>query len=85
MITLSKSKCTCPKSVKTAHLNLTPASDEAAERTIGRAATSRPTLDHNMVYLASENFKFRLFYASEISTKRCKICQNSSSQLDAGV
>jgi hypothetical protein len=33
------------------------ASDEDAEDTIGRAAAHRPTLDHNMVYVAGENLK----------------------------
>jgi hypothetical protein len=36
------------KCVNPAHLNLMPASDDGdAEHTIGRAATLRPTLDHN--------------------------------------
>jgi hypothetical protein len=37
-----------------------PASDEDAEHIIGRAATRRPILDHNMVYLAGENLKLHL-------------------------
>ena len=51
------------KSVKPAHLNSMPASDEDPEHTNGRAATRRPTLDHNMVYVPTKNIKLRPFYA----------------------
>jgi hypothetical protein len=44
-----------------------PASDEDAEHTIGRAATRKPTLDHNIVYLAGTNLKLRSFYAHEMN------------------
>ena len=40
------------KGVKTAQMNLMPSCDEHAEHTIGRAATWRQTLDHNMTYVA---------------------------------
>jgi hypothetical protein len=46
-----------------------PASDEDAEHTIGRAAAHRPTLDHNIIYVAGENLKLRPFYAHEIGQK----------------
>ena len=36
-----------------------PASDEDPEHTNGRAATRRPTLDHNMVYVPGKNLKLR--------------------------
>jgi hypothetical protein len=45
------------------HLNLMPASDEDAERTIGRAATRRPSLHHNMVYVVGKNLKLLPAYA----------------------
>ena len=48
------------KSVKSAHLNLMPASDEDAERSIGRAATCRPTLDHNLVFVPGKNLELHL-------------------------
>jgi hypothetical protein len=70
------------KSVKTAHLNLMPASDEGVEHTIGRAAAHRPTLDHNIIYVAGENLKLRPFYAHAMTGKVCKKCQNSPSQLE---
>ena len=53
----------CKKSVKPAHLNSMPASDEDPELTNGRAATREPTLDHNMVYVPTKNIKLRPFYA----------------------
>ena len=53
----------CKKSVKPAHLNSMPASDEDPELTNRRAATRRPTLDHNMVYVPTKNIKLRPFYA----------------------
>jgi hypothetical protein len=37
-------------SVKTAHLNLIPTSDEDAEHTVGRAAALRPTMDHTVLH-----------------------------------
>jgi hypothetical protein len=51
-----------------------PACDEDAEHTIGRAATRRPTLDHNMVCVVGEILKSRPFYAHEIGAKRCRRC-----------
>jgi hypothetical protein len=50
------------KSVKPAHLNLNlmPASDKDAGHTIGCAATRRPTMDHNMVYVVGEKLKLHL-------------------------
>jgi len=62
-----------------------PASDEDPEHTNGRPATRRPTLDHNMVYVPGKNLKLRPFYAHKKGAKRCKKCQTSPSQLDAGV
>ena len=44
-----------------------PASDEDAEHTIGRTVTRRPTVNHNMVYVACENLKLRPFYRHENS------------------
>jgi len=41
--------------LKKAHLNSMQACDGDAERTIRRAGTRRPTLDHNMVYVAGES------------------------------
>jgi hypothetical protein len=58
-------------SVKTAHLYLIPTSDEDAEYTIGRATTRRPTLDHNIIYVAGKNLKLRPFYAHEKCAKGC--------------
>jgi len=65
--------------------NMVYASDEDPEHTNGRAATRRPTLDHNMVYVPGKNLKLRPFYAHQKGAKRCKKCQTSTSQLDAGV
>jgi len=39
------------------------ACDEDAEHTIGRTETSRPTMDHNMVYVAGEILKSCPVYA----------------------
>ena len=50
------------KSVKPAHLTSMPASDEDPEHTNGRAATRRPILDHNMVYVPGKNLKLLPFY-----------------------
>ena len=61
------------------------ASDEDAVYTNGRPATRGPTLDHNMVYVPGKNLKLRPFYAHQKGAKRCKKCQTSTSQLDAGV
>ena len=47
------------KSVKHAHFNVMPACDEDAERTIARAATRRPTLDHNTIHVAVKHLKLR--------------------------
>ena len=49
------------KSVKPAHLNSLPTSDEDPEHTNGRPASRRPTLDHNMVYVPGKNLKLRPF------------------------
>ena len=57
------------KRVKPPHLNLMLASDEDAEHTIGCAATLRPTLEHNLVYVAGEILKLRPFYTHEIGAK----------------
>jgi hypothetical protein len=46
--------------VKPAHLNSMQASDEDSEHTIGRTATRRPSLDHNMVYETGEKLKLYL-------------------------
>jgi hypothetical protein len=62
-----------------------PASDEDAERTIGRAATRRPTMDHNMVYVPGDNLKLQPVYAYEMVGKMCKTRQTSPSHLDAGI
>ena len=75
----------CKKSVKPAHLNSMPASDEDAVYTNGRPASRGPTLDHNMVCVPTKNIKLRPFYAHQKGAKRCKKCQTSTSQLDAGV
>ena len=83
--TLTKKVRKGVKSVKPAHLNSMPASDEDPEHTNGRPATRRPTLDHNMVYVPGKNLKLRPFYAHQKGAKRCKKCQTSPSQLDAGV
>ena len=83
--TLTKKVRKGVKSVKPAHLNSMPASDEDPEHTNGRPATRRPTLDHNMVYVPGKNLKLRLFYAHKKGAKRCKRSQTSPSQLDAGV
>ena len=50
------------KSVKPAHLNSMPASDEDPEHTNGRAVTRRPTLDHNMVYVAGKYLELHPFH-----------------------
>jgi|LauGreDrversion2_3_1035106.scaffolds.fasta_scaffold652021_1 hypothetical protein len=49
-----------------------PACDEDAERTIARAETSRPTLDHKMVYVAGKNLKQCAFYRHELGGKSVK-------------
>ena len=72
------------KSVKPAHLNSMPASDEDAEYTNGRAATRRPTLDHNMVCVPTKKLKLRPFYRHELGVERCERSQISPSHLDAG-
>jgi hypothetical protein len=41
-----------------------PSCDEDAEHTIGRAATFRKTLDHNMLYVSGENLKLRPFHTT---------------------
>ena len=63
-------------SVKPAHLNLIPASDED---TIGRFATRTTILDHNMVYVPGKNFKLRPFYAHQRGATRCNEFQTSPS------
>ena len=45
------------KCVKTPQINLMPSCDADAEHTIGRAATFRQTLDHNIIYVSGENLK----------------------------
>ena len=50
------------QSVKPAHLNSTPASDEDPEHTNGHAVTRRPTLDHNMVYVAGKYLELHPFH-----------------------
>jgi hypothetical protein len=72
------------KNVKPAHLNVMPACDEDAKRTIRHAMNRRPTLDHNMVYVQGKNLKLHPFYRHELGVKRCERSQISPSQLDAG-
>jgi hypothetical protein len=42
------------------------------QNTIGRVASHRPTMDHNMLYISGENLKLRPFYAHEIGQKGVK-------------
>ena len=60
-------------------------SNEDAEHTIGCSETRRPTLNQNMVYVPGKNLKLRPFYAHKKGAIRCKKCQTSPTQLDAGV
>ena len=54
------------KSVKPAHFNVMQACIEDAERTIRHAATRRPALDHDMVYVAGKNLELHPCYGHEL-------------------
>ena len=65
------------------------ASDEDTEHTIGRKVTRRPTVNHNMVYVACENLKLRPFYRHEtgVSERESGLeqSQTNPSRFDTGV
>jgi hypothetical protein len=52
--------------LKPASFNMMMACIVNAERTIGRVATRRPTLDHNMVYVAGRNLELHPSYCHEL-------------------
>jgi hypothetical protein len=62
-----------------------PASDDDAEHTIGRTVTRRPTVNHNMVYVACENLKLRPFYRHETGVSGLEQSQTNPSRFDTGV
>jgi hypothetical protein len=72
------------KSLKPAHFKVMQACIEDAEHANGRATTRRPTLDHNMVYVAGKNLKLHPFYSYELGSQRCEKCETSLFQRDAG-
>ena len=59
-------------SVKPAHLNSTPPSDEDPEHTIRRAMNRRSTLHHTMVYVSDKSLNLRPFFRHELGVDRCE-------------